>query len=107
MTSGEDWSRLARVLRAGADESRNWEYNASRQQDAQVLDRMAVECEAISHEVSDPKTRMIACASCKELKPGPGFFRKLHDGRVARWCGDCEESLGRPVAPIITDRYPH
>jgi hypothetical protein len=48
MMTSQDWQDLASVYRAGADESRQWVYNASRKQDADVLDAQAGRCEEIA-----------------------------------------------------------
>jgi hypothetical protein len=44
----QDWLDMASVYRAGAERSRQWSYNASRQQDAEVLEAQAERCEQIA-----------------------------------------------------------
>lgn len=46
----KDWQDLASVYRAGADRARQWEFNADRQQDAEVLEAQAKRCEEIAEE---------------------------------------------------------
>lgn len=46
----KDWQDMASVFRAGAERARGWEFNAGRQQDAEILDAQAGRCEEIARE---------------------------------------------------------
>jgi hypothetical protein len=42
------WQRMARVYRAGAEAQRGYRFNMERQQQAEALEAMARECDAIA-----------------------------------------------------------
>jgi hypothetical protein len=48
--SAEDWSDLGRVFRAGAGRARGWVFNNDMQQQAEILDAQADQCEEIARE---------------------------------------------------------
>jgi hypothetical protein len=52
--NSQDWQDMARVYRAGAARNRRWSMNTGCQQDAQVYEAMADECDAIAAERASP-----------------------------------------------------
>lgn len=94
---------MARVHRAGAEIHRQYHMNIDRQQDAEALEAMALECDAIAYEREHPATPQIACRDCKRLRPGPGFL--LRAGHTARRiCNECAARREQPLRSIIDGR---
>jgi hypothetical protein len=87
-----DWEMLARVFRAGereadppGDESGCTSGNMRL---AMVLAVMGDECDAIARALGSPPPPVISCASCGQLRPGPGVLIRTTRG-VTRLCTQC------------------
>ncbi len=90
----QDWRNLARVFSSGAREAGVYDPEHEYQVMRWTLERMAQECTDIAREQEQPAASQISCASCRQLKPGPGYFIRDGASPAVRICDDCNGQYG-------------